>query len=92
LLLNLTLREGGHVRVGFEDQWGRPIGDYHLDEIPPIQGPLDAVDHPLTFGPGPKTIVKLPDAALAGAGVRLRFFLKHATLWGWTTELANRWW
>jgi hypothetical protein len=90
LLLNLTIRDGGYVKVSFEDRWGRPIGDYHLDEIPPINGPVDAVDHPLTFGPGPKTVVKLPDAA--SAGVRLRFFLKRATLWGWTAEGPERWW
>lgn len=82
LFLNITVREGGHVKVEFEDQWSRPVCDYHLDEIAPISGPVDSTQHPLTFGPGPKTIVKLPEVG----PVRLRLRAKHATLWGWSVD------
>ena len=43
-------------------------------------GPLDAVDHQLTFGPGPKTIVKVPPVG----PIRLRFRLRKAKLFGWS--------
>lgn len=82
LRLNLEVAAGGSVRVAFEDRWGRPIPDYHLNEIPPIEGPLDAVSHTLTFGPGPKTIVKLPPAG----PVRLRLRLRRARLYGWDVQ------
>jgi hypothetical protein len=72
----------GHVRVEFEDQWARPVKDWHLDEIPPINGPLDAVDHQLTFGPGPKSIVKIPPVG----PIRLRMYLKKTKLFGWSLQ------
>lgn len=80
LRLNLNVPAGGELRVSVEDRWGRPVPDFHLDEIPPIAGPLDATDHPLTFGPGPKTIVKLPPIG----PIRLRFRLRQATLYGFS--------
>jgi hypothetical protein len=82
LWLNLDIQRGGLVTVNFADQWGRPVPDYHLDEIPPIEGPLDALQHTLTFGPGPKTVVKLPPIG----PVRLRFRMKRACLYAWAVE------
>ena len=83
LYLNAQIAAGGKIIVEFEDQWARPIRDMHLDEIPPITGPLDAVDHHLTFGPGPKTIVKLPHAI---GPIRLRFRMQKAKLYGWSVS------
>ncbi len=80
LLLNAVIEPGGEIVVGLEDVWGRPLRDYHLDEIPPLTGPLDAVADPVTFGPGPKTIIKLP----APGPIRLRCYLRQAQLFGWT--------
>ena len=82
LCLNVQIEKGGHVRVEVEDQWARPVKDWHLDEIPPINGPLDTVDHQLTFGPGPKSIVKVPPVG----PIRLRFRLKNAKLFGWSLK------
>ncbi len=80
--LNLQIEKDGHARLEVEDQWARPVKDWHLDEIPAIQGPLDAVDHVLTFGPGPKSIVKVPPVG----PIRLRVYLKKAKLFGWSLE------
>jgi hypothetical protein len=85
LLLNLAIQPGGRVQVTLQDQWGRPVPDFHLDEIAPLTGPLDATRHHLTFGPGPKTIVKLPPIG----PVRLHFRLTRATLYGWTLADPN---
>jgi hypothetical protein len=82
LCLNVQIEKGGHVRVEFEDQWARPVKDWHLDEIAPITGPLDAADHQLTFGPGPKSIVKIPPVG----PIRLRMYLKKAKLFGWSLQ------
>lgn len=82
LCLNIKIRDGGYLRLQLEDEWGRPHTDLHLDEIPAITGPLDTVDHPVTFGPGPKSIIKLPP----GDKVRLRFWLKDAALFGWSLQ------
>lgn len=80
--LNAVIQSGGSMTVTFEDALGHPITDYHLDEIPAIEGPLDDTDHLLTFGPGPKTIVKLPTAG----PVRMRFFMQRATLFGFSLD------
>lgn len=79
LYLNAEIKDGGYITVELEDAWGRPIRDSHLDEIPPITGPLDAVDHLVPFGPGPKTIMRWRPTG----PVRFRFRLQHATLYGW---------
>jgi hypothetical protein len=81
LRLNARIEPGGSIRVEAEDRWGRPIRDLHLDEIQPLEGPLDSVDAPVLFGPGPKTIWKLPPVG----AVRLRFRMRNATLYGWST-------
>jgi len=80
LCLNAQIEAGGHIRVEVEDQWSRPVKDFHLDEIPPVTGPLDAVDHVVPFGPGPKTIMILPQVG----PVRFRFWMKKAKLFGWS--------
>ena len=85
LYLNVAIGADGYLDVSFEDQWSRPVPDYHLDEIPRVNGPLDAVGHRLTFGPGPKTIVKLPPVG----PVRLRLLMKNAKLFGWALDDPN---
>ena len=80
LWLNVRIARGGHVQLEVEDQWGRPVKDWHLDEIPPITGPVDDVDHPVTFGPGPKTVMKIPPIG----PVRFRFKMRNAQLFGWS--------
>lgn len=84
LHLNARIGEGGYIKVEVEDQWGRPIKDLHLDEIEPVKGPADGVDLLVLFGPGPKSIWKLPDIG----PVRLRMRMKNATLYGWTIGAA----
>ena len=82
LYLNAAIEADGYLTVSFNDQWARPIPDYHLDEIPRISGSMDAVDHQLTFGPGPKTVVKLPQIG----PVRLRSLMEKARLFGWSVD------
>ena len=85
LYLNCEVEDGGYITVEVEDQWGRPVKDAHLDEIPPIAGPLDAVDHLVPFGPGPKTIMRFPPIG----PIRFRFRLRNATLYGWSFRSAG---
>jgi hypothetical protein len=80
LCVNAKIGEGGFIKVEAEDQWGRPIKDLHLDEIMPVTGPIDEVDIPVLFGPGPKSIWKLPPIG----PIRLRMRMKNATLYGWS--------
>jgi hypothetical protein len=47
-----------------------------------MKGPLDETDHIVTFGPGPKTIMRFPSVG----PVRFRMFMKRATLYGWSYE------
>ena len=80
--LNIKVDAGGYMKVAFEDQWARPMPECHLDEIPPISGAVDAVDYHLTFGPGPKTVVKFP----VPGPFRIRLRMKKATVYGWAVE------
>ena len=82
LFLNVRVEPDGYIKVDFEDRWARPMPECHLDEIPPITGPLDAVDHHLAFGPGPKTVVKFP----VPGPFRIRLRMKKATVYGWALE------
>jgi hypothetical protein len=80
LQLNARIARDGRITLEVEDLWGRPVKDWHLDEIPPIAGPLDEVDHLVTFGPGPKTVMKIPPVG----PIRFRFRLINASLFGWS--------
>jgi len=82
LTLNCAVAPDGYIKLEICDRLGRTVPDFHFDEIPIIEGPVDAVDHPVTFGPGPKTIMKLPQFG----PIRFRFKMKHATLFGWTLD------
>lgn len=79
LWLNAAIKAGGSIRLEIEDQWGRPVKDAHLDEIHLLEGPRDETDIPVGFGPG-KSIMKFPPIG----PIRLRMFLQHATLYGWS--------
>ncbi len=80
LCINASIAADGYIKLEAEDQWGRPIKDLHLDEINQISGPIDQVDIPVLFGPGPKSIWKLPNVG----PIRLRLRLKNASLYGWS--------
>jgi hypothetical protein len=82
LCVNAQIGPNGYINVTAEDQWGRPIKDLHLDEIEPLKGPIDAVDVPVLFGPGPKSVWKLPPVG----PIRLRMRMKNATLFGWSIQ------
>jgi hypothetical protein len=83
LTINARIERGGYAHVTFDDELGFPLRGYDLDVERPLEGPLDAVDLPLTFGPeadaGPKRILKFPTRG----PVRLRIKLKKAALFGW---------
>jgi hypothetical protein len=84
IFINARIRRDGYIRVSFNDELGFPLRDYDLDVERPIEGPIDEVDIPLTFGPeidaGPKKIFKFPTRG----PVRLRIRIKNATLFGWS--------
>lgn len=86
LTLNARVERGGYLQVSFDDELGIPLRDWHLDEIHRLEGPLDAVDIPLTFGPdigaGPKQVLRFPTRG----PVRLRVKLKNAALFGFGWE------
>jgi hypothetical protein len=81
MFLNLQVASNGYVKIAFEDRWGRPVPECHLDDIPALKGRIDAVDHPLAFGPG-KTVVKFP----VPGPFRIRLRMRNATLYGWALE------
>lgn len=86
LTLNARIERGGHIAVSFDDERGTPLTGFDLDLRPPIEGPLDAVDIPFTFGPdigaGPKRVLKFPTSG----PVRLRLKLKKAAVFGWAIQ------
>jgi hypothetical protein len=90
LMLNARIEKGGYLHVTFDDELGFPLRSYDLDVERPIEGPIDAVDIPLTFGPeadaGPKRILKFPTRG----PVRLRVKIRKATLFGWSWDAHPR--
>ncbi len=78
--INAEIENEGYIRVEVDDIFGRKINDAHLDQINIINGPADDVDIPVTFGPGPKTVMKFPPAG----PIRFRFWMKKARLYGWS--------
>ncbi len=87
LTLNARIEKGGHIAVSFDDERGSPLTDFDLDLRPPIEGPLDSVDIPFTFGPdigaGPKRVLKFPTRG----PVRLRLKMRKAAVFGWSMAL-----
>lgn len=72
LLLNVRTEAGGSVRVGLEDEQGRPIEGFAIDDCPPIRA--DSIAHTVTWRRA-KSL-----AHLKGRPVRLRFELSGADL------------
>lgn len=72
LLLNVRTEAGGSVRVGLEDEQGRPIEGFAIDDCPPIRA--DSIAHTVTWRRA-KSL-----ARLKGRPVRLRFELSGADL------------
>ncbi|HOC03109.1 MAG TPA: hypothetical protein PKK91_06485 [bacterium] len=78
--INARVEKDGYIKIEIDDIFGRKISDAHLDEIHTIAGPVDSVDIPVTFGPGPKTVVKFP----IDGQIRFRFWMKKAKIYGWS--------
>jgi len=72
LLLNFSTSAAGSIRIEIQDEYGKPLPGFSLDESPEIFG--DAVERAVPW-PEDRNL-----AALAGKPVRLRFVLKDADL------------
>lgn len=73
LEMNFSTSAAGSIRMEIQDEDGRPIPGFTLEEIPEIFG--DAIEYPVPFRQGSR----LTD--LAGRPVRLRFVLRDADLY-----------
>lgn len=72
LVVNLSTSAGGSMRVEVQEESGRPLSGFTLNECKPLVG--DALEMPVRWG-------KDADVAnLAGKPVRLRFVLQEADL------------
>ncbi|MCM8822719.1 MAG: hypothetical protein NC831_07935 [Candidatus Omnitrophica bacterium] len=80
LCINAKIEKDGYIKIEVDDAYGRKINDAHLDEINVLNGFLDGIDIPVTFGPGPKTVMKFPFPGQ----IRFRFWMKNAKLYGWS--------
>lgn len=78
LTLNAKIADGGAIGVQLENAWGHPVHEHTRDKFGPLAGPLDSLDAPVLWSgrPGIKSWTSEP--------LRLRFFLKHATLYAWS--------
>jgi hypothetical protein len=72
LLINLKTEAGGSLRVGLEDEQGRSIEGFGLEDCPPIR--TDSIAHTVAWRRGSSL------ARLKGKPVRLRFELSGADL------------
>ncbi|MEZ5278310.1 MAG: hypothetical protein R3F07_18155 [Opitutaceae bacterium] len=75
LRLNFASSIAGDVRVEIQDETGRALEGFRLDECDPVFG--DAIDRPVTWKNGPDV------RTLSGRPVRLRFVLKDADLYAY---------
>ncbi len=72
LVLNVQTEPGGSLRVGLEDEQGRPIEGFAMEDCPPIRA--DSIAHTVTWRRASSL------ARLKGKPVRLRFELSGADL------------
>ena len=72
LVINVRTESGGSLRVGLEDEQGRPIEGLGLEDCPPIR--TDSIAHTVAWRRGASL------AHLEGRPVRLRFELRRADL------------
>ena len=68
----------GGIRVGLEDEQGRPIGDYSVENCTPFQG--DETDITVAWR-GRDDL-----SELKGKTVQLRFELSNARIYSWTVH------
>ena len=73
LVMNFSTSAAGSVRVEIQDEAGKPVEGFTLDDCPEIYG--DAIERAVTWKAGPDV------SRLAGKPVRLRFVLKDADLY-----------
>ena len=73
LAINFSTSAAGSIRVEIQDQEGRPIEGYSLDECPEIYG--DSIQQVVSWKKGHDV------SALEGRTVRLRFVVKDGDLY-----------
>jgi len=73
LVLNFSSSASGGIQVEIEDETGKPIPGFSLDECPPIFG--DTLERTVSWQSGSDL------SGLVGKSVRLRFLLKDADLY-----------
>ena len=73
LAINFSTSVVGFVRVEIQDQGGKPIDGFNLEQCPEIYG--DRIEHVVTWKGGADV------SMLAGKSVRLRFVMKDADLY-----------
>lgn len=74
LSINAKTNDKGQLRVEIQDQSGKPIAGFSLDDCQPFRG--DEVDHVITWKAGDLK-------RLAGTSVRLRFVLENGDLFSY---------
>jgi hypothetical protein len=75
LQLNFSTSAAGSVRVELQDETGRPLPGFSLEDCPPLFG--DSVERPVSWRSGTDV------GALAGQVVRLRVVLQDADLYAY---------
>lgn len=75
LQLNFSTSAAGSVRVELQDEAGRPLPGFSLEDCPPIFG--DSVERPVSWRAGTDV------GKLAGQAVRLRFVLQDADVYAY---------
>lgn len=78
LVLNFSSSAAGDIQVEVQDEGGRPIPGYRLDECPPVFG--DSLERRVTWM-RPQENGNRNVSSLKGRTVRLRFVLKDADLY-----------
>ena len=75
LRLNFSTSAAGSVRVELQDEAGRPLPGFSLEDCPPLFG--DSVERPISWRSGTDV------GALAGQAVRLRIVLQDADVYAY---------
>jgi hypothetical protein len=81
--LRLNFATGGHgwIRVELQDEHGKPVPGYSLDDCTPVYG--DELEGVVTWGGAAGDTPQSADvSSLAGRPVRIRFELRDADVWG----------
>lgn len=82
LRLNYSTSAAGSVQIEIQDERGKPIKGFSLDDMDPFFG--DELDAPITWKSGESLW------ALIGKPVRLRFVLKDADVFAFRTGPKQR--